>query len=86
MKSCASGHVNTDAICSFDARGVTKRFRHMAIFGAMDALQADETMRFCIDHDPIPMLHQLSTRIGETVTVQYVKRETGAIVIDFICI
>ena len=86
MKSCASGHVNVDAICSFDARGVTKRFRHMAIFGAMNALQADETMRFCIDHDPIPMLHQLSTRIGETVTVLYVQRETGAIVIDFICV
>lgn len=52
----------------------------------MDALQADETMRFCIDHDPIPMLHQLSARYGEAVTVQYVQRETGAIVIDFICV
>ena len=86
MKSCATGHVNNDAIYSFDARGVAKRFRHVAIFGAMDALHADETMRFCIDHDPIPLLHQLSARYGEAVTIQYEKRETGAIVIDFICI
>lgn len=86
MKSCATGHVNNDAIYSFDARGVAKRFRHVAIFGAMDALHADETMRFCIDHDPIPLLHQLSARYGEAVTIQYEKRKTGAIVIDFICI
>lgn len=26
------------AIYSFDARGVAKRFRHAAIFGALDAL------------------------------------------------
>ncbi len=85
MTSCATGHQNNDAIYPFDARGVAKRFRHAAIFGALDALQPGETMRFCNDHDPIPLLHQLSARYGDAVSIQYVQREVGAIVIDFIC-
>ena len=28
-----------DALYPFDARGVAKRFRHAAIFGALDALK-----------------------------------------------
>ncbi|HEY0877180.1 MAG TPA: DUF2249 domain-containing protein, partial [Zeimonas sp.] len=36
----------------FDARGVARRFRHSAIFGALGALQPGETMRFMNDHDP----------------------------------
>lgn len=83
MSSCATGHVTPEAIYPFDARGVAKRFRHAAIFGALDALQAGETMRFCNDHDPIPLLHQLGARYGEAVTIAYVQREPGAIVIDF---
>ena len=86
MNSCATGHMNNDAIYPFDARGVAKRFRHAAIFGALDALQPGETMRFCNDHDPIPLLHQLSARYGDAVAIQYVQREPGAIVIDFMCI
>lgn len=83
MSSCATGHVNPEAIYPFDARGVAKRFRHAAIFGALDALQAGETMRFCNDHDPIPLLHQLTARYAGAVTISYVQREPGAIVIDF---
>lgn len=86
MTSCATGHVNPDAIYPFDARGVAKRFRHAAIFGALDALQPGETMRFCNDHDPIPLLRQLDARYGDAVSVQYVQREPGAIVIDFMCV
>ncbi len=83
MSSCATGHVNPEAIYPFDARGVAKRFRHAAIFGALDALQPGEVMRFCNDHDPIPLLRQLGDRYGEAVSIQYVQREPGAIVIDF---
>ena len=83
MSSCATGHVNPEAIYPFDARGVAKRFRHAAIFGALDALQPGEVMRFCNDHDPIPLLRQLGDRFGEAVSIQYVQREPGAIVIDF---
>ena len=86
MSSCATGHVTSEAIDPFDARGVAKRFRHAAIFGALDSLQPGETMRFCNDHDPIPLLHQLVARYGPAVTIEYVQREPGAIVIDFVCI
>jgi len=68
----------------FDARGIAKRFRHAAIFGALDALQPGETMRFVNDHDPLPLLAQLLQRYGETLDIQYRQREPGAIVIDFV--
>ena len=32
-------HLSPDAIYPFDARGIAKRFRHAAIFGALDALR-----------------------------------------------
>ncbi|WP_442597429.1 DUF2249 domain-containing protein [Parapusillimonas sp. JC17] len=67
----------------FDARGVAKRFRHAAIFGALSALQPGETMRFCNDHDPLPLLQQLQGSFGDDVRIEYVSREPGEIVIDF---
>lgn len=79
----ACNHTTPEAIYPFDARGVAKRFRHAAIFGALDALQPGETMRFVNDHDPIPLLHQLQARYADAVTITYVHREPGGIVIDF---
>lgn len=73
----------TEALYPFDARGIAKRFRHAAIFGAFDALTAGETMRFCNDHDPLPLLGQLQARYGQAISIKYVQREAGAIVIDF---
>ena len=67
----------------FDARGVSRRFRHAAIFGALSALQPGEAMRFVNDHDPLPLLEQLRQRFGEHLTVEYLQREPGEIVIDF---
>lgn len=77
------GQPTKEAIYSFDARGIAKRFRHAAIFGAFDALLPGETMRFCNDHDPLPLLDQLNTRYAEAISISYVQREAGAIVIDF---
>jgi len=77
-------HLSPDALYPFDARGIAKRFRHAAIFGALDALQPGETMRFCNDHDPLPLLGQLQARYGERVAIEYRRREPGEIVIDFI--
>lgn len=77
-------HLSPDAIYPFDARGVAKRFRHAAIFGALDALQPGEIMRFVNDHDPIPLLSQMQQRYGEKVDIRYVQREPEAIVIDFV--
>jgi uncharacterized protein (DUF2249 family) len=66
----------------FDARGISKRFRHSAIFGAIEALDDGETMRFINDHDPLPLLAQLQQRYGNQIVIEYVER--GApVVIDF---
>ena len=77
-------HRTAEAIYGFDARGIAKRFRHAAIFGALDALQAGETMRFVNDHDPIPLLQQMQARYGELVEITYRAREPEGVMIDFI--
>ena len=56
-------------IYPFDARGVAKRFRHAAIFGALSALQPGETMRFCNDHDPLPLLAQINDHYGPQISI-----------------
>ena len=76
-------HSTPEAIYPFDARGVAKRFRHAAIFGALDSLQPGETMRFANDHDPLPLLMQIAQRYGDSVGIEYRQCEPGAIVIDF---
>ena len=77
-------HSTPEAIYPFDARGVAKRFRHAAIFGALDALNPGETMRFVNDHDPIPLLQQLTARYRETVEVNYRERNVSGVMIDFV--
>jgi uncharacterized protein (DUF2249 family) len=67
----------------FDARGVAKRFRHAAIFGALESLEDGEIMRFVNDHDPQPLIAQMAQRYGNQIGVAYVSREPGNIVIDF---
>ncbi|MBK6321759.1 DUF2249 domain-containing protein [Candidatus Aalborgicola defluviihabitans] len=81
--SQACNHTTAEAIYPFDARGVAKRFRHAAIFGALDSLTPGETMRFVNDHDPIPLLNQLQARYGAAIEISYLHREPGQIVIDF---
>jgi uncharacterized protein (DUF2249 family) len=73
-------------VYGFDARGVAKRFRHAAIFGALQSLQPGETMRFCNDHDPIPLLRQLDIHFGDRLQVTYVSRAPEEIVIDFLIV
>jgi uncharacterized protein (DUF2249 family) len=77
-------HTTPEAIYPFDARGIAKRFRHAAIFGALDALHPGETMRFVNDHDPIPLLHQMQERYGAAVEIQYQERAPQGVMIDFI--
>ena len=68
----------------FDARGIGKRFRHAAIFGALQALRPGEGMRFVNDHDPLPLLAQMRDRFGDLVSIEYRQREPGVVVIDFV--
>lgn len=77
-------HLLPEQIYPFDARGIAKRFRHAAIFGALDALHSGEIMRFVNDHDPLPLLNQLEQRYGAAVSIEYKQREPGQIVIDFV--
>jgi uncharacterized protein (DUF2249 family) len=70
-------------IYEFDARGVARRFRHAAIFGALGSLTAGETMRFYNDHDPLPLLRQLDEHFGARLRAAYLAREPGAVIIDF---
>jgi uncharacterized protein (DUF2249 family) len=84
MAHDCSHPIVSEGVYPFDARGVAKRFRHAAIFGALDALQPGETMRFCNDHDPLPLLAQINGYFGSRVKVAYVQREPGEIVIDFL--
>ncbi|MBF0219728.1 MAG: DUF2249 domain-containing protein [Gammaproteobacteria bacterium] len=77
-------HSKPDGIYEFDARGVAKRFRHAAIFGALDSLHPGEVMRFVNDHDPIPLLHQMQARYGEGIEVVYQQRAPEGVMIDFI--
>lgn len=77
-------HSNPEGIYAFDARGIAKRFRHAAIFGALDALHPGEVMRFVNDHDPLPLLQQMQARYGDVVEIAYRSREPGSVMIDFI--
>ncbi|MDF3831773.1 DUF2249 domain-containing protein [Cupriavidus basilensis] len=67
----------------FDARGIAKRFRHAAIFGALEALGEGESMRFVNDHDPLPLIEQLRRRYQDQLHIAYVQRADDAVVIDF---
>ena len=79
----SEAHIINRPAHAFDARGVAKRFRHAAIFGALESLEDGETMRFVNDHDPLPLIAQMAQRYGNQIGVAYVARDPGNIVIDF---
>lgn len=76
-------HTRADRIYRFDATGIAKRFRHAAIFGALDALLPGETMEFHNDHDPLPLLDQLRNRYGDRVGIEYTSRRPEGVVMLF---
>lgn len=78
-----SPEVAPEAVHLFDARGVARRFRHAAIFGALEALAPGEVMRFLNDHDPLPLLRQMEQRYGEALEVTYRHKSEQGVVIDF---
>ena len=83
MTHNCSNPASFDQCYPFDARGVAKRFRHAAIFGALNALHPGETMSFLNDHDPLPLLAQLTEYFGDGIIINYVSREPGQIAINF---
>ena len=83
MSGCASNHVSLEGVYAFDARGVAKRVRHAAIFGAIDTLRSGETMRFYNDHNPLPLLDQVVAKYGTEIEINYVSNSPDGVVIDF---
>lgn len=77
-------HLRSNGVYPFDARGVAKRFRHAAIFGALDALGPGEVMDFVNDHDPLPLITQLHERYGAGLEVRYIERGHGMVRIHFV--
>ncbi len=73
----------TPEVYQFDVRGVSKRLRHAAIFGALESLEQGDVMRFINDHDPLPLLGQIAQRYAGQVHHEYVKNGPDAVVIDF---
>lgn len=86
MNTASDGNDANYKAYPFDARAIAHRFRHSAIFGALDALQEGEAMRFVNDHDPLPLIAQMRQRYGERIEAVYRQREPGAIVIDFVVV
>lgn len=70
-------------VYQFDVRGVSKRLRHAAIFGALESLDQGDVMRFVNDHDPLPLLSQIAHRYDGQVRHEYVQNAPDAVVIDF---
>ena len=81
--ACSDTLAQENGVFGFDARAISKRFRHAAIFGALESLNDGESMRFQNDHDPLPLLDQIRHRYGDQIAIDYVAREPGNIVIDF---
>lgn len=73
----------TPEVYQFDVRGVSKRLRHAAIFGALESLEQGDVMRFINDHDPLPLLSQIAQRYDGQVQHAYVHNGPDAVVIDF---
>lgn len=84
MTHDCSTTVASTGVYPFDARHIAKRFRHAAIFGALNALEGGEIMRFCNDHDPLPLLAQINHYFGPRIKINYVSRQPGEIIIDFV--
>lgn len=73
----------TPNVYQFDVRGVSKRLRHAAIFGALESLDRGDVMRFVNDHDPLPLLSQIAQRYEGQVHHEYVQNNAEAVIIDF---
>jgi uncharacterized protein (DUF2249 family) len=77
--------IQSDAtpVYAFDARGVARRLRQPAVFAALEALRAGETMRLVHDADCQRLLEQLGERYGTRFAYHYVERDAERVVIDF---
>jgi len=66
----------------FDARGIARRFRHAAIFAALEMLRPGETIRLVSDCELSPLLGEMHRRYGMEITNRAVEREPTRVVVD----
>ncbi|HLS25491.1 MAG TPA: DUF2249 domain-containing protein [Beutenbergiaceae bacterium] len=68
---CGVGHAQEP---EFDVREIPHRLRHGAVFGALAAVGAGESMVLVAPHDPKPLLAQIAEREAGAMSVTYLER------------
>ena len=77
-------HTNAEGVYPFDARGIAKRFRHAAIFGALDASPRRDHALCQRPRSHPHCCTSFQARYGEKATIWYLQnRDTDGVVIDF---
>ena len=76
------GKPNGLGLYHFDGRGIDGRFRLAAVFAALGALDPGEAMRYYDDHDPVSLLVRIGSVFGTGITLVYVLRHAGEVIID----
>lgn len=69
---CACGEDH--GIPELDCRVIPHAVRHGAIFGALSQLPVGGAMVLIANHDPVPLLNQLSQRAPDAFEVSYLER------------
>ena len=76
-------HTTPEAIYPFDARGVAKLFRHAAISARSIRCTPAKPCASAMTTTRCRCWPSCSSATGDAITIAYLQREPGAIVIDF---
>jgi uncharacterized protein (DUF2249 family)/iron-sulfur cluster repair protein YtfE (RIC family) len=76
--SCGCGGHDDGDVPVLDVRTVPHAVRHATVFGAFDAVPDGGSLVLVAPHDPLPLLRQLSTRVGGALAVDYEERGPDA--------
>lgn len=74
---CSCGDAE-EGIPELDARTIPHAVRHAAIIGAFEGVPAGGSLILTAPHDPIPLLQQLSERVGGALQVSYLEQGPDA--------
>ncbi|MDO5735642.1 MAG: DUF2249 domain-containing protein [Propionibacteriaceae bacterium] len=70
--SCACGAPN-EALPELDVRVIPHAVRHAAIHGVVDNLAPGAAVVIVANHDPLPLLAQISQRHGSAISPDYLE-------------
>ncbi len=74
---CSCGHAD-EGIPELDARTIPHAVRHAAIIGAFEGVPAGGSLILTAPHNPVPLLEQLSERVGGALQVRYLEQGPDA--------